>query len=256
MTDEHDQIRKELDELIVTGYSWITEADKKKGSSSVRAKSPASIRVGMIQYQSWYSRALPLVKLTLPERVQEFVELYKVEKRKEIDFTNYGISDYLLGLKVSRGMEEIVNPKVAFLIKFQQQLAILGSLSARLDSALADITSVLEAELFDDELSKCKELLRAAHLRAAGTVAGVVLESHLSSVCSSHDTKPKKKNPALGDYNQTLKDAGVLDTPNWRWIQRLGDIRNLCGHAKEREPTHAEVEELIAGVEKAIKTVF
>jgi len=47
-----------------------------------------------------------------------------------------------------------------------------------------------------------------------------------------------------------------LDVANWRWIQRLGDIRNLCAHAKDREPTKDEVLELVNGVEKCIKTIF
>ena len=48
----------------------------------------------------------------------------------------------------------------------------------------------------------------------------------------------------------------VLDIPSWRQIQRLGDIRNLCVHKKERDPTNDEVEELINGVEKYTKTLF
>lgn len=44
--------------------------------------------------------------------------------------------------------------------------------------------------------------------------------------------------------------------PTWRKIQHLGDIRNLCDHNKDREPKNEEVEELIAGVETVIKTVY
>ena len=35
-----------------------------------------------------------------------------------------------------------------------------------------------------------------------------------------------------------------------------GDIRNLCDHHKDREPTQQEVEDLIKGVEKITKTLF
>ena len=62
--------------------------------------------------------------------------------------------------------------------------------------------------------------------------------------------------PTISDFNDALKDNGTLDTPTWRQIQRLGDIRNLCSHSKEREPTKDEVSELIAGVEKFTKTLF
>ncbi|HEY6729754.1 MAG TPA: hypothetical protein VI039_01885 [Solirubrobacterales bacterium] len=48
----------------------------------------------------------------------------------------------------------------------------------------------------------------------------------------------------------------MIDVPRWREIQRLGDIRNLCGHAAEREPTAEEVEELIAGTEKVVTSIL
>ncbi len=60
----------------------------------------------------------------------------------------------------------------------------------------------------------------------------------------------------IGDLDEALKNAGILDVPDWRFIQRLGDIRNLCVHSKQREPTTDEVDELIRGTEKMIKTLF
>ena len=56
--------------------------------------------------------------------------------------------------------------------------------------------------------------------------------------------------------NDALKEGGVIDIPQWRFIQRLGDLRNLCDHNKDREPTKDEVAELIDGVDKLTKTVF
>lgn len=48
----------------------------------------------------------------------------------------------------------------------------------------------------------------------------------------------------------------VIEVSIWRSIQRLGDIRNLCGHNKDREPLKDEVEELIYGTDKLTKTVY
>ena len=48
-----------------------------------------------------------------------------------------------------------------------------------------------------------------------------------------------------------LKTAQVLDVPRWRQVQRLADLRNFCGHGKEREPTKEQVNELIDGVESS-----
>ena len=93
-------------------------------------------------------------------------------------------------------------------------------------------------------------------MRAAGALAGVTLESHLSRISANHNLKISKKNPTIADFNDELKNNGIYDVPDWRFIQRLGDIRNLCVHAKERDPTKDEVDELIEGVQKVIKTLF
>src|SRR5205807_8248404 len=98
----------------------------------------------------------------------EFVEQYKLEKRKEIDFITYTISDYLIGLRVTRGhfKEEVVNPLSAFTSKFQHQILILRSCSDRILSSLSDIRGTLQAELLDDELDAASELLKKGHTRA------------------------------------------------------------------------------------------
>jgi hypothetical protein len=64
-----------------------------------------------------------------------------------------------------------------------------------------------------------------------------------------------KRDPSISDNNEALKKAEVLDIPNWRFIQRMSDIRNLAVHFKERDPTNDEIEELLGGVDKAVKTI-
>jgi len=56
--------------------------------------------------------------------------------------------------------------------------------------------------------------------------------------------------------NDALKEASVIDVPMWRLMQRLGDLRNLCGHQKEREPTKDEVFDLVEGCAKVTKSVY
>jgi hypothetical protein len=53
-----------------------------------------------------------------------------------------------------------------------------------------------------------------------------------------------------------LKASNVVDVPQWRFIQHLGDIRNLCDHSKATEPTHSQVDDFIGGVSKVVKTLF
>ena len=194
----------------------------------------------------------------MPDRLDDFVRHYEKPKpRKDISYENYRIEDYLQGLNVTRGWEKekVVGPDAA-IPHFRQQQAILNAVSARFESSLFDISQLVQADLFDSELAAAQELLKNGFIRASGAVAGVVLEKHLAQVTANHSIATRKKNPTISDFNDILKQADVLDTPTWRQIQRLGDIRNLCDHKKDREPTKEEAQELIAGVEKFTKTLF
>ena len=91
---------------------------------------------------------------------------------------------------------------------------------------------------------------------AAGALAGVILEGHLQRVAANHKLTIPKRDPTIADLNDPLKQGGVYDTPTWRKIQFLGDIRNLCSHQKSSEPTKEQVLELIAGVNSVVDTVI
>lgn len=210
------------------------------------------------EYQAWYSEAKVLIKQLLPDRLADFARHYEKPKpRKDISYENYRIEDFLQGLNITRGWdkEKVVGPDAA-IPHFRQQQAILNAVSARFGSSLFDIRQLVQADLFDSELAAAQELLKNGFLRASGAVAGVVLEKHLSQVTENHSIPIRKKHPTISDFNDLLKQADVLDTPSWRHMQRLGGIRNLCDHNKDREPTKDQVHELIAGVEKFTKTLF
>ncbi len=194
----------------------------------------------------------------MPDRLADFVHYYEKPKpRKNINYESYRVEDFLQGLNITRGWqkEKLVGIDAA-IPHFRQQQAILKAVSARFESSLFDIRQLVQADLFDSELVASQELLKKGFIRASGAVAGVVLEKHLSQVADNHNVSTRKKKPTITDFNDLLKQSDVLDTPSWRHIQRLGDIRNLCDHNKDREPTKEEVQELISGVEKFTKTLF
>lgn len=141
-------------------------------------------------------------------------------------------------------------------MRFQMQLEILRSVERRFESSLFDIKQFVQADLFDSELDAARELEKHGFYRAAGAVAGVVLEKHLAQVAANHKITIGKKHPTISDLNDALKNAGVVETPTWRGIQRLGDLRNLCDHNKDREPTDTDITELVDGVDKTTKTLF
>jgi hypothetical protein len=267
--DRKSEINAELAELVnsgrelwahdhlkdLTGNDFKTFADELKAGGFERP-TRKSLKYLSTGYQGWYSQALRVVEQLLPDRLDEFACLYLDRRRKDITWETYGVSDYLSGTVISKwdGAESF-DHQAAGRDRFDRQIQILKSARDRLESLLTDIRGVLEADLFDDELSAAEDLLKANHLRSAGVVAGVVLERHLKRVIGNHKVSFRKK-PQLGNLNEALKTAEVYDVPQWRRVQRLADLRNLCGHDGEREPTKDEVEELVRGVEKVVATVF
>lgn len=210
------------------------------------------------EYQRWYSEALALLKQVLPDRVADFVRHYEKPKtRKEITYENYRIEDYLQGLTVTRGVykEKVVGQDAA-VPQFRQQLAIVEAAQARFESSLFDIRHMVQADLLDSELEAAEHLAKSKFYRAAGAVAGVVLERHLGQVCADRQITLAKKNPTISDFNESLKAGGVIDVPQWRFVQHLADIRNICDHAKTPDPTAEQVLDLLSGVKKVIKTVY
>jgi len=268
MISNLNKYKKDLDRLILNGgmllnaiqYENLPEEFEKQVKKVLKGKKynefVEKLPSFREEYQSWYSEALALIKFLLPDRYNDFIRLYeKPKNRKKVSYVNYTIEDCLQGLVITKLGKTVVGSDAAIPL-FQQQLNIVKSAKGRFESSLFDIQQMARADLFDSEMDKANELLKNGFLRAAGVVAGVVLEKHLSQVCLNHNIKIKKKNPHISDLNDELKRKNVVDVPNWRFIQRLGDLRNLCMHNKEREPTRDEVEELLKGVEKVIKTLF
>lgn len=210
-------------------------------------------------YQIWFTESLAVIKQIIPDRYQEFDSLYKSDpKRKSVTLLNYSIQDWLTGIRslIDDLGEKRFDDTAIIIMQFGTQLEILKSAQSRFDSRLFDLKQLVQADMFDSELESAHELLKRGFSRGAGAVSGVVLEKHLSEVCISHSIKVTKKNPTISYFNDLLKDNDVIDIPNWRFIQRLGDLRNLCDHNKNREPTDDEVNELISGVEKVTKTIY
>jgi hypothetical protein len=213
-------------------------------------------------YEMWYSESYATIKIILPDRISDFSKMYYDDKKKEglKTYFQYTPSTIIKGnnfdfLDIG---DTVVPPKKIDIAKsvFDSQIGILKSCERRFESSLFDIKQLLRADIFGSELEAARELNKKGFTRGAGAVAGVVLEGHLMQVCSNHKITVKKNNPTINDLNQSLKDSGIIETPTWRSIQRLGDLRNLCDHKKQKEPTKEEIEELIQGVEKISKTLY
>lgn len=259
-----DDLQKLLDDgeklelsLLVRAHGKDAVAEALKLPAEKKKDAFKKIPSFNVAYEAWYSEAIVVVRQLLPDRLQDFRDHFEVPKnRKDITYASYRIQDALNGLRVTRGggSEVIVNDSAA-VPHFKQQLSILIAVKKRFESSLFEIRQLVQADLFDSELDAARELLKNNFLRAAGAIAGVVLEKHLRQVCDDHGVKIIKKNPGISDLNEFLKAASVIDVPQWRHITLLGDYRNLCDHNKQKEPTADQVTDLIDGTDKVLKTI-
>jgi hypothetical protein len=206
-------------------------------------------------YQNWYTKALRAVGSLAPDRLAEFKSYYEVDpKRKSLGYGSYVIQDFLKGVAPNRIHYPDFDSRGQTVQAFYNQLTLLQSLRERIDSTLADIEGQLYANLQDNELAVARELANLS-LRAAGALAGVIIEGHLKRIARAHAVKMAKKHPTISDLNDALKAAHVLDTPAWRKVTYLGDLRNICCHKKDVEPTKAQVNELLEGCEWMAKNL-
>jgi hypothetical protein len=243
MTKRAD-IHKELDDLYKEGVKLAQSFQKKKDNQF------------HYDYQGWYSKALKAVESLAPDRHVEFRNYYEIDpKRKSLGYGTYVIQDFMKGVAPSSYHYPDFDTREQVLKCFLNQLTILHSIASRVDSVLANIEGELYAELQDNEVAVAKQLMKVSP-RAAGALMGVLIEGHLQKVADSHEIKIAKKNPTIADLNDPLKAASVIDTAGWRKISYLADLRNLCSHKKDVDPTKDQVEELIAGAEWLTKNVF
>lgn len=241
---KREAIHKELDALYKEGAELAVAFQKKEEKQF------------QYDYQRWYTKALKAVASLAADRHAEFRGYYEVDpKRKSLGYGTYVIQDYLKGVAPGGYQHQGFDTRAQVLTCFFNQLTILNSIGERVDSVLGNIEGELYAELQDSEVAVARQLAKVS-LRAAGALVGVVIEGHLQKVAQAHGVKLAKKNPTIADLNDPLKAASVVDTPAWRKISFLADLRNLCSHKKDVEPTNEQVEELIQGAEWLTKNVF
>lgn len=234
-----DKIINEIDELI-------TESNKFTDIKNDEDK----LRNVYLYYESWYTRTQRVIKIIIPERLEDFCSAYKLKSRKQLTQETYTIKDFLSGTSLIQS-----DNKTLFFIRFHSQCSILQAAKDVAKSKIHDIQSLISIDILDSELEQAKELLHKGYLSSAGVICGVILESHLKGLLSNYEIKTKRKKLSISDLNNLLKD-NAYDIPTWRLIQRLSDIRNLCAHKNDREPTKDEVEDLIRGTDKVIKEIL
>lgn len=179
-----DQIKTELSELATQGQTILKQLLDEKSQANFH-----------FDYQAWFTKALRAVQSLAPDRYEEFRRYYEPDpKRKSLGYGTYVIQDYLKNVVPSRLHHPDFDSRTQAAQAMFNQLAILGSVSSRIDSVLANVEAHLLADLQDAELATARVLLTVSP-RAAGALAGVVLEAYLQKVALEHQVKVAKKAP-------------------------------------------------------------
>jgi len=241
---KRELIRKEIDTIFVSGAMLAVAFQKNEDKQF------------SYDYQFRYTKALKAVSSLALDRYLEFKGYCEIDpKRKALSYGTYVIQDFIKGVAPSKYQHPEFDSRAQALQCFFNQLTILKAVTDRIDSVVNNIEGELYAELQDSELVIARQLLKVS-VRAAGALVGVVIEGHLQKVAAAHNLKIAKKAPTIADLNDPLKAASVIDTAAWRKISFLGDLRNLCCHKKDTEPTKEQVIELIDGTEWLAKNIF
>jgi hypothetical protein len=245
MTDAKSQIEEDITSLLDQQKQILKSLEDIKKIIEFRTV-----------YQRWDTQSLKIVQTLAPDKYDEFVNYFLTNPNQKL--LDASIQDYVRGLGQAKDAytdELPFDPHELARIRFLNQLQVLDELSYRIESVLADVENHLFAELQDKELEAANALKKISH-RAAGTLAGVVLERHLQRVAANHAVTITKPEATIRDLNDPLKLGKAYDFSTWRNIQRLGDLRNLCSHQRNGDPTKEQVEDLITGVSSIIKSVF
>lgn len=260
-------IESELDRLIDNGHrlqhamclACFGQAYEEQLENAVGPRNKDQMIQGLPDfkqdYQAWYSESLALIKQVLPDHVADFVAYYECTRpRTEYSTETYLIRDYLQGIVIRRPNGKVRIDGRAACPKFVQQVSIVRAAKRTLDSVLVRLTSIVQAEIFDSELESAKALASGGFLRASGAICGVVIEKHLKQMCVDHCIGVRG-DAGIANLNDALKNSGTIDIPQWRFVQSMADIRNLCDHAKGREPSMEEIERLLSGTNEIVKTI-
>jgi hypothetical protein len=132
---------------------------------------------------------------------------------------------------------------------------MLSSVRHRLEDVLADIQSTLYGEVGDHLLATAYALFHRGQYRAAGALAGVLLEIHLVKVATKYRITISPTSSGLATLNTALKRGGIYDAEVWRFIDSLGALGHACVYAPAYEPTVDNLIELLHGVQLIRKRV-
>ncbi|WP_122435043.1 DUF4145 domain-containing protein [Pseudomonas viridiflava] len=111
---------------------------------------------------------------------------------------------------------------------------------------LVSYRSLVQAEVFSNELEQAEELFGNGYATAAAVIAGVVLETALRDLCTACGID----HGSMNRMNDDLSKAGAYNANQKKQIVSLAAIRNSAAHGKPEEFTQDQVRGMIADVQR------
>jgi len=283
MQDTIQSIQQQLDALLSEGFALFTGAVQGRQSDQA-----LTFMTKQATYQSWYVKALRVIRQLYPELAEDFQAHYRtllamhrmtsypswyrkalrlmltLTGQRPHDATDptwdgpYGkqaasdtpVSYASMGMAIPGNSETMPRVRMMFLTRLSQQLSLLNSVRNGLEYVLADLQSTLYGEVSDHTLATAYELFQRGQRRAAGVLAGVVLELHLAKVATKYGVNIRHTSLDLTTLNAALKRNGIYDVEVWRFIQCLGVLEYACVYASAAEPPVDEIAEFLHGVQR------
>lgn len=111
---------------------------------------------------------------------------------------------------------------------------------------LNSLRNIVQAEVFSNELEQAEELLKTGYRTAAAVIAGVVLETALRDLCTTHGVE----HGTLNRMNDDLAKTGAYNANQKKQITSLAAVRNSAAHGKPEEFTADQVRGMIDDVQR------
>jgi hypothetical protein len=259
--EKANELSKEGDKLLedLEAFGWKDKRPERTEARREETHMDPLRRIGIVdipatsriprdfihQYHKWYASCLALIETNMPSRREELTRIHEGAKGAKVN--QNAMLDLLRQDHITFSGQIVIARNIT------QIKAIVGSVPHYLDGRLHDLELAVAQAYVGDQLTEAQVLLKGGYVRAAGAVAGVLLERHLKLLCDRHQPPIKyTKTVGISKLNDLLKDAAVYDVSQWRKVQWMGDVRNSCDHAHTVEPRKEDVADLIAEVKKFV----
>lgn len=111
--------------------------------------------------------------------------------------------------------------------------------------------SLIQAEVFSDQIEQAQELLESNYYVAAAIIAGIVLETKLREVIVSNEMEVGK----LDKMNADLCKKGIYNSLIQKQITSIAAIRNSAAHGKYEEFNRDQVTTMIQQVSQIVSNL-